>query len=347
MAPEPDVVIRAGDLERDAEGLRSLWGLAFGRSREPASFDWKYRQNPAGAAEISVAESEGEIVSVACALPLRMRVGSEAARGALSVDVATRPELRGRGVYGRVARNLWARLAERGFALTCGFTNRFSTRLTLQALGRREVGPLPLRVRPLAPLRLGLDWLRLGAPSHDPGPAPAPRGEIHVLDGFDERFDATWARLEPHVDVAVVRDAAYLGWRYGAHPERPYETLGLVRGSEVLGYLIWRPLDRFGTRTAFVVDLAAAPEDARAASALLAAAAERARERGARLLALLSWPGAPTHASACRFAPLRVPPRLFPQVNVFSAISHRAEPSTAGLAEPARWWIGWGDSDVV
>lgn len=333
--------------ERDDEALRTLVNRAFGLGRGPEYFHWKYLGNPAGRAEISVAEVDGTLASMACVLPLRMRVGGAPALGSLSVDVATLPEFRGLGLYRRTARHLWERLARRGFALTAGFTNRLSTRLTLEVLGRREVGPLPVRIRPLRPLRLALSRLGLASEVRDAPAEPVGPGDLARLEKFDERFDALWQRIEPGLDIATVRDAAFLNWRYAEHPERPYEILACVSGPEVSGYLVWRMLDRFGTRIAFAADLAAEAGDAPTALRLLRCAADRARARGATLLSLLSWPGSPVHAASRRFALLPLPRALFPQKNVFSVISHRPEPSTESLADPTRWWLSWGDSDVV
>jgi hypothetical protein len=53
------------------------------------------------------------------------------------------------------------------------------------------------------------------------------------------------------------------------------------------------------------------------------------------------------HRASARFAPLVVPRALFPQTNVFSAISHRADVATESLADRRRWWLAWGDSDVL
>jgi GNAT superfamily N-acetyltransferase len=334
----------------DDAALLELSNRAFGLERSPEYFAWKYRDNPAGPARIGLAELDGRPVCMACLLPMRMRLAGRDALGSLSVDIATAPELRGRGLYRRVASTLWQSLAEDGFAVTYGFTNRLSTAVTLGVLGRREVGPLPLRVRLLRPLRLAAAALRLGADARDPGPAADPAGDgVARVGRFDARWDELWRRIEPALDVAVVRDRAYLSWRYAQRPDATYEILAdLPRGPEgpLGGYLVWRPLDRFGVRSAFVADLAVDPGQAGAARRLLRGAAARARRRGASLLALLSWPGCPTHPAARRLAPLPVPPALFPQMNVFSAIGH-GEVDTGALADPARWWIGWGDSDVV
>jgi hypothetical protein len=347
LARAGDVRIRSWIPEQDEAALLELFAAAFGQRRSAAHARWKYRENPSGQAEISLAEVDGRVASMACVLPMRMLIGGSPVMGSLSVDIATLPELRGRGLYVEVARHLWQRLADAGFTLTCGFTNRWSTAVTLGTLGRREVGALPLRVRPLDPLALARDLAR-GPATRGERALPAPDDPaIRPVEKFDGRFDALWKRLAGSLDVAAVRDARFLDWRYARHPERPYDVLALERDGALHGYVAWRALDRFGTRTAFVADLAAAPERPADARALLRAAASRARAAGATLLSLLSWPGSPVHRASARFAPLLVPKALFPQTNVFSAISHRADVATESLADPRRWWLAWGDSDVL
>lgn len=342
-----DLHIRDYAPGRDDAALRALGNEVFGLRRDADFWRWKYLGNPAGPAQISLAEHAGAPVCMAAALPVRVRVGGRAALGSLSVDVATREDFRGRGIYRRVAGHLYDRLREKGFALTFGFTNRFSTRVTLEVLGRQEVGSLPLRIRPLRPLRwLASRALRLG-PAEPPSlQEPDSRG-VRRVDRFDARWDELWGRLEAHVDIATVRDGRYLDWRYACHPERPYEILAAEEGSGLAGYVVTRMLDRFGTRAAFVADLGEDPRFAGTARRLLRVAATRARHRGATVLALLSGSASPVHAAARTVAPLPVPRRLFPQENVFSVISHEPTVPTEALAKPGRWWISWGDTDVV
>ena len=347
---DPDLRIREWRPGEDDEPLRQLANQVYGLDRSPAFFRWKYRANPAGEARFALAELAGRPVCMACVMPRRMRVGGESLLGSISVDIATREGFRGQGLYRKVASFLWERLDAAGIALTYGFTNRDSTGVTLGALGRQRIGSLPLRVRPLRPLRLALVALGRGV-TPDPGPGPGPEassGAVRCIERFDARYDRLWSRLEPRVDIAVVRDARFLNWRYAERPGAPYEILEEpTPDGGLAGYLVWRPMVRFRVRTGFVADVSEDPEHPGAARRLLRAAARRARGRGSALLALLSWGGSPVHRAARRAVPLPVPPILFPQMNVLSAISHRPGLATHDLARPERWWLSWGDSDVV
>lgn len=332
--------------DEDDAPLLELSNAAFGLARGADWWRWKFRDNPAGPGEIALAEDDGRAVSMACALPRELLIGGRPARGAQSVDVATLPAYRGRGLYTRVAQHLWSRLAARGFACTYGFTNAQSTRLTLERLGRISVGALPVRLRPLRPLAAFAGRLGFGRAPQRAEPAACAPG-IRVADAIDGRFDELWSRLARCADIAGVRDARYLRWRYRARPDARYEVLVAESAARIDGYAIWRRLERFGLDTAFVADVAADPAEAGVAARLLAEVSRRARAAGASMLALLSWPGSSAHRAARRAAWLPLPAALFPQTNVFSVISHDPALPTPALADPARWWIAWGDSDVV
>jgi GNAT superfamily N-acetyltransferase len=332
--------------DEDDARLLELSNAAFGLARDAAWWRWKFRDNPAGPAEIALAEEGGRAVSMACAMPRELLIGGRPARGAQSVDIATLPAYRGRGLYTRVAQHLWSRLAERGFTCTYGFTNAQSTGVTLERLGRVPVGALPVRLRPLRPLAALAGRLGIARPP-ERAAAPACAPGIRVAGAIDARFDELWSRLACGADIAGVRDARYLRWRYLARPDARYEVLVAESAARIDGYAIWRRLERFGLDTAFVADVAADPASAGAAARLLAEVSRRARAAGASLLALLSWPACAAHAAARRAAWLPLPAALFPQVNVFSVISHDPALPTSALADPARWWLAWGDSDVV
>jgi hypothetical protein len=171
---------------------------------------------------------------------------------------------------------------------------------------------------------------------------------VRALDAFDARFEALFEAIAPRVDTGSVRDAPYLRWRYLARPDARYEILAAesARG-ELEAYLVWRALERFGLRIAFVLECVADPGRPTAAERVLGSFARRARARGASLAALLVAPGDPARAPLARFARLRVPERLFPQQSVLSVISHCADLPTPLLADPQRWWLAFGDSDVV
>lgn len=63
----------------------------------------------------------------------------------------------------------------------------------------------------------------------------------HEEDGCDEDVDRLWARSKAEVTVAGNRGAAYLNWKYFAHPDGGYRmyVIRKPKGAELLGYIIY------------------------------------------------------------------------------------------------------------
>jgi hypothetical protein len=62
------------------------------------------------------------------------------------------------------------------------------------------------------------------------------------LDWDEPRLDGLWTRLAPELPLVLVRDRAYLHWRYATHPFQRYELFGLsMRWGGLLGWaVVWR-----------------------------------------------------------------------------------------------------------
>ncbi|MDA0836089.1 MAG: hypothetical protein O3A29_22690, partial [Planctomycetota bacterium] len=63
---------------------------------------------------------------------------------------------------------------------------------------------------------------------------------VEHLDHFDERFDRLWDKAKSQFAIVGERDANYLQWRFGDHPEHDFQILALVTADrrDVLGYVV-------------------------------------------------------------------------------------------------------------
>src|SRR5204863_10207970 len=111
---------------------------------------------------------------------------------------ATHPVLRGRGIFRGLEEASWRRAAERfGLALTC--PNEASRRVFVSQFGWTD-------------LRRPRIWTR---PAR--GPSRLLRG-VEQVDGFGRRADELWRALASSYDTGLVRDGAYLDWRFASSP---------------------------------------------------------------------------------------------------------------------------------
>jgi hypothetical protein len=78
--------------------------------------------------------------------------------------------------------------------------------------------------------------------------------EVFDLEAFDSRFDDLWQRCARDHQVIGVRDRDFLTWRFTSRPDTSYLCLAAARGSQILGYLVYRIVERDAGRLGYIVD---------------------------------------------------------------------------------------------
>ena len=186
-----------------------------------AEFDWWFARNPAGSL-MSVARDNGTVIGVASHSLYRMALGGEERLASFSVHATTAPAARGRGIFVALERKHEQEAEERGAAVVLAFASAPTAPLFLGPLGWTEI----------ARIRIWARAMPFG------GKRTAP------VDEFDHAGDAA-SDWPDH----VVRDAAYLNWRYLDSP-RDYVAFRRDGGYAVLGHKRHR-----GRDVALVADL--------------------------------------------------------------------------------------------
>lgn len=327
-------------------------------------WEWRSRENPDADGrlpEFLVVEKDGRLVGAHGLFPLRMKVGQRTVRAAATCDFAVAPEGRSLGM----PLKLEALDRERADVTFSTSANETAQRIA-GALGSVEVPwarakfVKPLRASGLLRGRLRgrlgadsalADWTArmVGRPVDEAlrwGRAARrrwsdPEVEVEAVD-FEravqrERLDALWSRVAPRWEVAVVRDAAYLRWRYGRCPLPGVESLAARDRSETTGFAaLQHHTDVQGLPCTAVLDLfgaGAAPE------ALLAEVVRRADARGSHYLTARAGAGGlrsllerngflAREADHCPYHARANDPALEPLI-----------------ADPANWRISQGDGD--
>ena len=317
--------------------MRAVWGSYMGDEE----FDWWYERNPVRRGTITLALGGGAVVGVLAMSYARMLLDGQERVAAFAIDGATHPEWRGRGIFQALEAENDRRAAEEGAAVAVGFTNPQAGPILVGRSGWSDVRRLRLWARPYRPLALA----RRGAREMDPAdglPPPDPRpisyGDVHVepLDAFgaDERF-AGYARAA--YPDHVVRDTAYLDWRYGESP-RGYRRFGAYRDGDLRGFAVLGHKLHAGVSAGYVADLVAPPADGLAVRALLRRSVHELRGGADALIALP--PPVATHRRAflsVGFVPTPMTIRL---------IGKPLAPDARLPDDGGRWHFSLGDSDV-
>jgi hypothetical protein len=351
---------RAGDEARIIELYERTFGRTMGRTESAHHWRWEFTQNPCGKMGILLAESGDTLAAQYAVLPLRVQVGDTLRDGALSLDTATHEGFRGRGLFPRLARQLYGDLAGQGYFAVFGFPNSASAPSFFNKLGWHELAPFPLLVKPLAGAARSVlaargvpGWLAAAAEPlaglMRPRPATVPaRYRVETANGFPAAADALWQRARVGKRIAVVRDRAYLDWRYVTNPEGGLYRIHLLwEGADLAGYVVTLIEQRFSMRSGFVMDLLFEESRPEVGVALVSVAERTLAADGAQVATALMYPGTEARRVLRAAGFFTVPRRLMPQEIHFGARRLADDTPETLIHDPANWYITWGDTDVV
>jgi hypothetical protein len=208
-----------------------------------------------------VCEADGKIVGAHANLPLRFKVGGQVLIASSSFDSMVDSDYRGLGAFTGVVRAFQAAAPERGICLSYSFPNENSMPIHLNRLGRSRIwGYVVLRRAMLRRPWLHKSGLLLYARMYKALARARLRGaQVVGSEGFDERFDDLWEAAKDRVPIGIVRDRAYLNWRFVQKPETQHTTYLYLENGALGGYIVARTRKRARTTVGLVMDVLALP----------------------------------------------------------------------------------------
>jgi GNAT superfamily N-acetyltransferase len=185
----------------------------YGESMSAAEFDWWFDRNPAGPRILNEArDDDGTPLGALAMSSFRMSQGL----AAFAVHAVTTPRARGRGVFSTLELHNERVATEAGATWALGFTNPMAGPILVGRVGWEDVTSLRIWVRPKRLRKRGRGALR----------------EAATVEPFSKRHAVSY---DAH---HVVRDPAYLTWRYADSP-RPYVRLEDGDGWAVVTHAVW------------------------------------------------------------------------------------------------------------
>jgi hypothetical protein len=214
----------------DEHALRELFATVFGERRTSEEWRWKYDASRAlaaaagytGAGSVVALDADGRLIAHAGALTLPgWREGRPIALVQVC-DVMVHPEHRGglgrNNLFTLMLRDLLARIAgQLPGAFRYGFPG-WRPYLIGERSGVYERLGMALESRLSGPRGWSNPWRA--------GP----------LDWDDARIDRIWERLRAQCRLGLIRDRAYLRWRYADNPSHRYRLYGLSRLGRLAGW---------------------------------------------------------------------------------------------------------------
>jgi hypothetical protein len=282
--------VRPADLDADRDVLIDLMFRYLTPMSDRPRYDWLYRQNPDGPAQLWVLTDVDRctIIGSAGIVPRRMHVRGQEMLGAVLVDFWIHPEYRSLGPALQLQRACLAGIDAGRYAFYYDFPER-----SMVAVYRRlGVESSQSMVRMTKLLNLEKKLGKIGrVPLFGRSLVAGANSIIRLLDigkrnfseceireqreACGEDFTVLAQRVSAGYGVCVARNAGYLNWRFRSHFHNRYEMLTAHRDGSLMGYVLF--LD--GGETATIIDLFGV-EDRKMKSDLIFAALEVLRQRG-------------------------------------------------------------------
>ena len=351
-----------GDEVQIVDLRRLVFGDRDRRRNTERYWRWEFRDNPSGGGRIWLAVAEGTIVGQYAVIPVRMQYRGEVAVATLSLDTMTHPDHRHQGVFTTLANSLYKELETEKIPVTYGFPNENSLAGLVSKLDWLYLCSLSVFVKPLRVSRiverlitnraLAFPIKKMSRPLarllFRPTNAFLHKGrEIKWIDRFDDRMNVFWEQVASRYRIAVVRDSAYLNWRYFDNPGREYRALIAEKGGEILGYVILRCMEQFGLRGGMIVDLGSQPDQEPVLRALLAKAERFFKKQRMDLVACVIN-GDEKYMAALRKRGFLVRPGILGLKEWHFGCRLNTPTLDRGFfGDSSNWFLTFGDTDII
>ncbi len=256
-----------------AAGLREE-GARKAETFDQEFWDWQYRRAPAGPAKVYGAFLGGELAGYYHVPLYRMMIHGRPGMAGAIQDVAVRPWAQGRGLFRGLSAFATADLEKNGVDLLYTFPNSPSIhnalRAALRAVGHSgytfpnsssihtflkydnylKITELTSWVMPVRSAARALDFLT----------APLRAGfSLETQDAFSPEIAALFAPRPNDQGVALIRDEAYLQWRFLERPKSKYYIYSLREGGRATAAAVFKSERLFGVPALLLMDHATLP----------------------------------------------------------------------------------------
>lgn len=233
--------------EEDPLPLIRLKEAVYGAPVERSRWEWQYLRSPFSTdIQVFVAECGTELAGATTRLPFDLRRGGETVRAYFSVESMVHPDYRRRGIM----KSLYRQTADVMPLLYSKGTNPDMYELLI-GFGYKVVRPNTYLVKYLSPWKLALQRYDLYKATPRFSDQGAREDGFEPVRTFGQEFDDFWGRVAGGFPGIVVKDSAYMNWRYVEIPHKKYHLYYKVKEGKIVCALVLRT----GGYACWIVDL--------------------------------------------------------------------------------------------
>jgi Acetyltransferase (GNAT) domain len=227
--------------------LIRLKEAVYGAPEEKSRWEWQYLRSPFSTdIQVFVAECGTELAGATTRLPFDLRREGETVRAYFSVESMVHPKYRRRGIM----KSLYRQTADVMPLLYSKGTNPDMYELLI-GFGYKVVHPNTYLVKYLSPWKLALQRYDLYKATPRFSDQGTREDGFEPVQTFGREFDDFWGRVAGAFPGIVVKNSAYMNWRYVEIPHKKYHLYYKVKGGRIVCALVLRT----GGYACWIVDL--------------------------------------------------------------------------------------------
>jgi GNAT superfamily N-acetyltransferase len=362
MVPNQLTASLARQDDHDIDQILALNKLEYGADdvlATRADFVWRHDQNPAGQAIIPVIrDRRGDVVGFIWLVPLQIRVKGQDYLAGTGIHLVIQPEYRRTFGYVKLIRRFEQALEDNNIPLHFSFVSEETYRRRLEQ-DPQTVSTIPLLIKPLnfetlAQAYFNRKWPRfigkvgwLVSPFFSGKPLLNWNKDItaRAIEQFDDSFDEFWCQARDKYPVMVIRNCAFLTWRFAPVSGRRYHILVAQLRDQMLGYTVIRCATVRGVKTGLILDLLVAdhPLGIEAGARLMAQAEAFFRTQEVSLAAGLMAPQTTEYQILRQSGYRDLLPAIAPRPFRFAFFIHNTSQEALKLLSIRDWFITLAD----
>lgn len=301
--------------------------------------------------DIELDVDNDKIAAIYATFGVRLKIDTEIHLGCQSLDTITDLDYRGKGLFIKLAKDVYQKAKDDGVALVYGFPNGNSIHGFEKKLEWKVLDPVPFLIKPLKSSYFTKKFsslsflpnlnLSLTKYSKDKNYKIVERLE------FPEAVNSVWKSFSESIKVAVHRDKSYLDWRYIQKPFENYKIAHCYDTNEqYIGFIVYTVKGKHGGKIAYIMEMVYDLKHPTASNKLLEYAISEIKKEQADCI--LSWcmnhsPSAKTYKKNFFIS---MPERFRPIELHFGVRSFQKQWDEI-ITNRENWYLSYSDSDTV
>lgn len=199
-----------------------LFKIVFKKNFDEKYWKWRFLENIENMLMIKLVFDKDLLVGHYAVSPFYMAAGGKKILAALSITTMTHPQYKGKGIFKKIARDLYSSQYENNkLVIVYGFPNSNSHYGFIKNLGWENISQIPV-------FKLIVDHFLM----------KNYYSSIVIVDNFTCKHELAYSKITEKYDLKILKTKKYLEWRYIYNPINRYTIFSLAEDEKTDWYVV-------------------------------------------------------------------------------------------------------------